>query len=571
MANTKSFERGVEYYRSSTIFNTSRRGNILLGDCAGSSAPYYHLRVEVEGNYIKSAVCSCPYDLDGYCKHIVALLLTYIHQPDKFVEQKSVIDLLQDLEKDALVALIARLVERDQDLYNKVEMAIPMVKVTTQPESAVPRVKQQTQVSEPTYRKQVRRILKQSRYDENYDNEWDSPAYLDDLEEVLQTANQFLAAGDAEGALVILRVLLEETTNDYDSDVDYNGDVASFIQDLGMPMAEAILSVEMDDKFREELETSIREILDNLDEAIEESELEVVGAAIEYGWSELPDEETQWDEFDEEEWMLFDTLQQARLNVLEYQGRSDEFLKLAQKGDTKRYVLKLLELKRVDEAVAASQSLSGNHEILAVAQKMQEAGRLGDAITLAERGLNQAGYFIYELATWLAPLEESLGKKELAVVAYKTAFDVHPTIENYRHIKQLCGANWNNLREELMLKVPETQMPEIMVEIHLEEHNWDAAITLAEKHNFYYDLIAKVADAVIQYRPDWVIRVSIKQSDALIVKTQSNLYPTAAQWLRRAKQAYLHKGQIAEWQAYITNLRATYARRPAFQKAIANL
>jgi len=55
--------------------------------------------------------------------------------------------------------------------------------------------KRQTQVSEQAYCKQVKRILKQSRYDEGYDREWGSaPAYLDDLQEIQQTAEQFLAA-----------------------------------------------------------------------------------------------------------------------------------------------------------------------------------------------------------------------------------------------------------------------------------------------------------------------------------------------------------------------------------------
>jgi hypothetical protein len=44
-----------------------------------------------------------------------------------------------------------------------------------------------------------------------------------------------------------LGVLLEETTNDYDSGLDYNGDVAAYIQSLGLPMAEAILNAEMDE------------------------------------------------------------------------------------------------------------------------------------------------------------------------------------------------------------------------------------------------------------------------------------------------------------------------------------
>jgi len=110
-----------------------------------------------------------------------------------------------------------------------------------------------------------------------------------------------------------------------------------------------------------------------------------------------------------------------------------------------------------------------------------------------------------------------------------------------------------------------------LTDIHLEEHDWDAAIAVAEKHTWSLHLLEKVAEVVIPNRPDWVIRVSLKQSDDLIAKTQSNLYPAAAKWLARAKKAYQRKGQMANWRAYIENLRATYARRPALQKAIAGL
>jgi uncharacterized Zn finger protein len=61
------------------------------------------------------------------------------------------------------------------------------------------------------------------------------------------------------------------------------------------------------------------------------------------------------------------------------------------------------------------------------------------------------------------------------------------------------------------------------------------------------------------------------RGEGLIEKTQSNLYPAAARWLERAKKAYRHKGQAAEWKAYIDNLRVVYAKRPSFQKAIEKL
>ncbi len=109
------------------------------------------------------------------------------------------------------------------------------------------------------------------------------------------------------------------------------------------------------------------------------------------------------------------------------------------------------------------------------------------------------------------------------------------------------------------------------MDIHLEESEWDAAIKIAEKETWSSHLLEKVADAVIPQRPDWVIRVSIKQAENLIAQTQSKLYPVAARWLERAKKAYHHTGQAAQWKAYIDNLRVLYAKRPALQRAIEKL
>ncbi len=277
------------------------------------------------------------------------------------------------------------------------------------------------------------------------------------------------------------------------------------------------------------------------------------------------------DNYEEEQRIVFDELQQARLNVLKRQGRVEEFLQLAQKANVYRYVLELLQIGKVDEAIKASQKLKYDNEILSVAQKLRESGRLSEAIALAERGLDLKGNAGYELATWLAPLEESQGRKEMALLAYRSAFEVHPAIELYRNLKRLSGMNWENLRPSLLKKASEIYHSDVLVDIHLEESEWDAAIKIVEKETFSFHLLEKVADAMIPQRPDWVIHVSIKQADGLIVQTQSKLYPVAARWLERAKKAYQYKGQAAEWKVYIDNLRAVYAKRPALQKAIEKL
>ena len=159
----------------------------------------------------------------------------------------------------------------------------------------------------------------------------------------------------------------------------------------------------------------------------------------------------------------------------------------------------------------------------------------------------------------------------MALLAYRGAYDSQPSIELYRHIRRLSGSNWENLRPTLLKKAREMYYSDILVDIHLEEHEWDAAIAIAEKEIWSFHLLEKVADAVVPHRPDWVIRISIKQAESRIAQTQSKLYPVAARWLERAKKAYQHNGQAAQWKAYIDNLRAVYAKRPALQKAIAHL
>lgn len=124
-ANDQSYQKGREYYRSGAIYNPalqSTDGSIALtAHCEGSTAPSYRLHAELDAGGVRSVSCTCLYDWGGDCKHIVALLLMYLHKPDEFSEQKSVRDLLADMEKDALVALINRLVERNPDLYNEIE------------------------------------------------------------------------------------------------------------------------------------------------------------------------------------------------------------------------------------------------------------------------------------------------------------------------------------------------------------------------------------------------------------------------------------------------------------------
>ena len=44
-ATQESFKRGREYYEAGAIFNAALQGDVLLGECEGSSAPSNRVRV----------------------------------------------------------------------------------------------------------------------------------------------------------------------------------------------------------------------------------------------------------------------------------------------------------------------------------------------------------------------------------------------------------------------------------------------------------------------------------------------------------------------------------------------
>ena len=107
-ATPESFARGEDYYQNGAISNTVVQGGLLIGDCEGTYAPYYRVQVELDEAGICSATCTCPYDFGGYCKQIVALLLTYVHHPKQFAARQEREDRIADLDGDDLLAVLSR-------------------------------------------------------------------------------------------------------------------------------------------------------------------------------------------------------------------------------------------------------------------------------------------------------------------------------------------------------------------------------------------------------------------------------------------------------------------------------
>jgi uncharacterized Zn finger protein len=277
--------------------------------------------------------------------------------------------------------------------------------------------------------------------------------------------------------------------------------------------------------------------------------------ATQYGWGEIPeqgrrdeadneDEREEWDEDndgpleeDDDDWYALawstqdptQVLTRAKLNILERQGRTDEYLALCLRaGEHLRYALKLLELDRLPEAISHSlKRLTDAGEALTLAQALRNSGHLDDAIRVGERGLRLTGHKA-ALGQWLGAIEEAQGRTRQALEAWLTAFREAPSLDLWLTVKRLVGSRWSNLKPEVMASLEKFYDKQLLAEVLIDEQEWDTAIRVADKHAQDHRIAAMVADALIAHRPEWVIRASVKQTASLIAPTKSNLYSAAA-------------------------------------------
>jgi uncharacterized Zn finger protein len=588
-ATEKSFARGRELFRRGAVSRAAVQGRTLSGVCEGSESPFYRVRAELDEGGVRSASCTCPYDFGGHCKHIIALLLSYAHEPESFAVRKEPAELLSELSRERLLALLTKLVGEQPDLYEMIEAVLASPSVFGGGKTTPSK---RREVDVEVYRRRVSGIMRgldHMRASETYRH---VGGLTDELRGVERSAREFLDAGEAEAALRILLTLVEESSDGFEYLDDSNGELGDFLNGLGATLAEVILSLDLDEDEREDLLSDLDDLHDQLSDYGVEG-LYVAILAARHGWEELPasarrdearsgykDEDDDDAEADEDEWYAFgwasedpvQVLTRAKLNVMERQGRTDEYLALCLRaGEHLRYALKLLSLGRAPEAVSHSlERLTDSGEALMLAQYLRDSGHMDEAIRVGERGLRLKGHKA-ALGRWLGAVEEAQGRTKQALAAWLVAFREAPSLDLWLTLKRLAGRGWPKLKPEAMSSLEKFYDKRPLAEVLVEEQEWDAAIRLADGHAQEHEVASTVADALITRRPEWVIRASVKHAESLIAPTKSSLYPAAADWLRRAKAAYAHSGRLDEWQRYLQRLKEQYKRRPALMAQLRSL
>jgi uncharacterized Zn finger protein len=274
LASATSFERGKAYYRDEAVLDPIGQEAHLRALCEGSDYEPYQVGATLGQGGIAETSCTCPYDHGGICKHIVALLLTYVHTPQAFRFIPPLSALLAGRTQQELIVLIGEMIEREPELLSLVELSV-----------ATEEARQEGRPLDVTaYRRQARRALKHES----------THTVEKELRALRELAARSAKSGDWLNAGAVYHAVLDETIRGYDDmvrEIDEDGDICILIDEFALGLSQCLKKSEADEQTRR---TWLEALLEAELTDIEMGGIDLAPSAREAVLENADDEEWAW-------------------------------------------------------------------------------------------------------------------------------------------------------------------------------------------------------------------------------------------------------------------------------------
>lgn len=573
----QSYSRGEDYCRSGAVVSITQRQQTLEAEVEGNEVRPYRVVIDVDGGGVTQASCSCAYSFNGWCKHIVATLLTCIQQPEVIEQCPSLTDLLAPLTLVQTQDLVQRLVADQPEL---IEVVDRYVNLLLQPDlsSAKPsRPKRKTSVDPAPFNRRARDILWNAVHDWEHGRDDDDIGV--DMQRLIKDALAFAEQGDAANAMVVLQGITEGAVDNWDVVDDYCGITPHDARvDFDGAWAEVFLSADLS-------EDDVLEWQETLESWLDLESFAMAFEALRQGWTYPPLVRVlQGDPSTPRAWTgtppdWADDLTKIRLKILNQRERYEDYLNLAQvEGFTQEYLTMLGQLGRVDQAMTTAQTqMKTMIEAKALAEILREQNQLDQALEIAIKGLEleqDDRYEAYDFAVWTSDLAEGLEQVRAALDARISAFKFKPSFQDYEKIQQMAEADWSVVKKSLLQHLRKSNdwgVDQVQVDVFLHEGLVEDAIAaISKSFRAKRLLVWRVMDMVmaqdhsggsIAAHCQWVIDTARSRAEPIMDGGISKAYSEAVEWLKRVKVAHHELGQDADWSRYYQSLVHQHGRK----------
>ena len=570
LATVESFTRGREYFRRGAVSGLERRGERIIAEVEGSELTPYAVTIELQDGGVAATRCSCSYDWGGACKHIVAALLKYREAPGAVAQRPSLADMVADLDRQALMALLVKRAGQDPGLEPWLEAELETGKPGATGKVA-------TAVDSELVRRQAERLLS-GGYSRRH--RWDDDVGAVDEEAfaaLIDNARPFLDIGKGGDALKILVPLMEALVPAWREQADFDETLHEFFSPLGQLIAEAVLMCDLLPEERDDLMVRLDDWQGMLDDYGLDAHLQGAVDALDQGWDEiglddaLAGRSRSWPPSGKSDWTA-ERLTQARLRVLDVSGRIDAFLNLANAaGLHGEYAAMLVRLERINEGGDYARIwFRSGEETLQLARLLKDAGHGDAALDLAEWGVSldaEGNRFsgVGSLARWLRDNAGLVGRKDLAVLAARRAFEESLSLEDFEVAATLAGPDWIEIRAGLLTSLAAARHAWDRTRIYLSEGMIEEAMRSVDLEtlpgNPSDTVLMRLADVAHASDPNWVIGIAERMAGSIMEAGHSGRYVLAAQWLEKAALAYDAAGRFEDWIARIDYLIEKHRRK----------
>jgi uncharacterized Zn finger protein len=496
-------------------------------------------------------------------------MLACIHESESIKEDPSLEEILDGMNGEQLRLLLHNLAENNPDLLNQIEIQVNLLfHPDLHSQKGAPH-KRRSPVNVTLIRGQARNILHSLDHMRPSEAYWQVGNVLNQLRQLLDQVWSFVEGGDGNNAINILEAITDEYVQCWYTLDGSDGTTGEFFDELGSLWVEAILCAELNRAERKSLDEKLIAWQDDVDDYGVESVFDAARAAAFQGWDHpsllrvLHGEITNGGPLVDEASWCADELVLARLNILERQERYQEYLYLAEaESQIALYLTMLVRLGRIDEAIAYSREyLTSTDEAMALVQALRGAGKIDDALEIAEIGLTLQGSKL-QLASWLRELASQAGNDALALQAAVITYEESPTLESYLRTQDLAGEHWSQVKQKFLDRLTEKPWgASTKVDIYLHEGMLDEAMRVVDDESPYYATLERVVDAVLESHPMWATRHCKAQAEEIMDAGRSDLYHHAVKWLLKTRTAYYAAGRQSDWKAYLDTIIQTHKRK----------